>query len=74
MGDLGRRFVECFARAVDDAGLPDHAEFRAVLHAYMQWAVGEVLSYSPAVRWFRRAWPCRLGRGTAFNWNDSYLS
>jgi hemoglobin len=43
--DLGRRFVECFAAAADDAGLPDDREFRAALRAYMEWAVDEVLSY-----------------------------
>lgn len=46
MGDLGARFLECFVGAADDVGLPDDPEFRAVLRAYMQWAVGEVLSYS----------------------------
>jgi hemoglobin len=45
MSDLGRRFVECFALAADDAGLPADPLFRAVLHAYMEWAVAEVLSY-----------------------------
>jgi hemoglobin len=45
--DLGERFVACFAQAADDAGLPDDPEFRQVLNAYMQWAVGEVMSYSP---------------------------
>jgi hemoglobin len=45
MGELGRRFVECFVAAADDAGLPDDPEFRAALRAYMEWAVGEVLSY-----------------------------
>jgi hemoglobin len=45
MSDLGRRFVECFDRAADDAGLPDDPEFRAALHAYMRWAVDEVLAY-----------------------------
>ena len=45
MTDLGRRFVECFVRAADDAGLPDDREFRSALRAYMQWAVDEVLSY-----------------------------
>jgi hemoglobin len=45
MGELGRRFVACFVAAADDAGLPDDAEFRAALRAYMEWAVGEVLSY-----------------------------
>jgi hemoglobin len=47
MSDLGRRFVECFARAADDAGLPDDPELRAALNAYMQWAVDQVLSYGP---------------------------
>lgn len=45
--DLGARFVACFVQAADDAGLPDDPEFRASLRAYMEWAVGEVLSYSP---------------------------
>ena len=43
--DLGRRFVDCFVRAADDAGLPEDPEFRAALRAYMQWAVDEVLAY-----------------------------
>jgi hemoglobin len=46
MTDLGRRFVECFVAAADDAGLPAEPEFRAALRAYMQWAVDDVLSYS----------------------------
>jgi hemoglobin len=45
--DLGARFVACFVQAADDAGLPDDPEFRAGLRAYMEWAVGDVLSYSP---------------------------
>jgi hemoglobin len=47
MSDLGRRFVDCFVLAADDAGLPEDPEFRAVLRAYMQWAVDDVLVYSP---------------------------
>jgi hemoglobin len=47
MGDLGQRFVECFIQAADDAGLPGDPEFRAVLRAYMEWAVADVLAYSP---------------------------
>ena len=47
MGDLGRRFVTCFDAAADDAGLPDDAEFRRVLHDYMEWAVADVLVYAP---------------------------
>jgi hemoglobin len=45
--DFGPRFVDCFVRAADDAGLPDDTEFRAGLRAYMEWAVGQVLAYSP---------------------------
>lgn len=48
MSDLGRRFVDCFVAAADDAGLPADAEFRAALRAYMEWAVADVLVYSPA--------------------------
>jgi hemoglobin len=45
MTDLGRRFVECFVRAADDAGLPEDPEFRAALRSYMEWAVADVLSH-----------------------------
>ena len=45
--DLGQRFVQCFVRAADDAALPDDADFRAALRSYMEWAVREVLAYSP---------------------------
>ena len=48
MTDLGRRFVACFIAAADDAGLPDDAEFRASLRAYMEWAVKEILALGPA--------------------------
>jgi hemoglobin len=47
MGDLGERFVRCFDQAMDDAGLPDEPEFRAAMHAYMCWAVDDVLVYAP---------------------------
>ena len=46
--DLGERFVACFVQAADDAGLPEDAEFRAGLRAYMEWAVGEVMDYAPS--------------------------
>ncbi len=45
--DLGDRFVECFVRAADDVGLPDDPEFRHGLRSYMEWAVSQVMSYSP---------------------------
>ncbi|WP_129666009.1 group II truncated hemoglobin [Phytoactinopolyspora endophytica] len=63
MSDLGRRFVECFTLAADDAGLPDEPEFRAALRAYMEWAVGDMLRYPdsdaavpPAMRVPRWSW------------------
>jgi hemoglobin len=46
--DLGERFVTCFMQAADDADLPADADFRASLRRYIEWAVGEVQSYSPA--------------------------
>ena len=45
MSDLGERFIRCFDRAADDAALPEDPAFRAALHAYMCWAVGDVLAY-----------------------------
>jgi hemoglobin len=45
--DLGERFVSCFVQAADDAALPDDPGFRASLREYIEWAVREVLSYSP---------------------------
>ena len=45
--DLGERFVACFVHAADDAGLPEDPRFREVLRQYMEWAVQDVLSYSP---------------------------
>jgi hemoglobin len=45
MTDLGRRFVDCFVVAMDDAGLPDDAEFRAAMQAYMESAVVEFVAY-----------------------------
>jgi hemoglobin len=45
--DLGDRFVACFVQAADDAGLPEDPELRLSLRAYMEWAVRDVLAYSP---------------------------
>jgi hemoglobin len=45
MTDLGRRFVDCFVAAADDADLPDDADFRAALRAYMEWAVQQFNAY-----------------------------
>jgi hemoglobin len=46
--DMGTRFVACFMQAVDDARLPDDPVFRTALRSYMDWAVGEVILYSPS--------------------------
>jgi hemoglobin len=45
--DLGEGFLECFLAALDDAGLPDDAEFRAALGAYVEWAISRVDEYAP---------------------------
>jgi hemoglobin len=42
LGDLNRRFLDCFTQAMDDAGLPDDASFRAAMRGYLQWAIGEI--------------------------------
>ena len=47
MSDLARRFVDCFTAAADDAGLPEDAEFRGALRAYMEWAVGDIALSHP---------------------------
>ncbi len=44
--EFGERFLDCFVRALDDAGLPDDPEFRAAMRAYMRWAVDNMLTYS----------------------------
>ena len=46
MGDLPKRFYDCFVAALDDAGLPDDQEFRTAMQAYMRWAVDNVMAYS----------------------------
>ena len=46
--ELAARFVACFVQAADDAQLPADPYLRACLRQYMEWAVGEVDSYSPA--------------------------
>ncbi len=46
--DLGQRFIDCFVKAADDAGLPADPEFRSARRVYMTWAVSEVMSYAPA--------------------------
>jgi len=45
--DLGDRFVACFVAALSGARLPEDAELRAALTAYIRWATDEVMGYSP---------------------------
>ena len=45
--DFGSRFVACFDLAVEDAGFPDDANLRRVLHDYMVYATNEVDDVSP---------------------------
>lgn len=72
VNDLGRRFLECFLLAADDAGLPDDAEFRVALRAYMEWALTDQLAFPddatavprgrPVPRW---SWDGLQPHGTA---------
>jgi hemoglobin len=55
--DLGTRFVRCFVQATDDAGLPDDPAFRTALREYMEWAVAQVMSYSPHGSWVENGLP-----------------
>lgn len=43
LSDLGRRFVDCFVAAMDDAGLPADPEFRAAMRGYLEWATGAIV-------------------------------
>ncbi len=47
MADLGERFLRCFDQAADDADLPADPALRAAMHAYMRWAVDDVMAYAP---------------------------
>lgn len=44
---MAGRFVRCFDLAVADAGLPEDASFRQVLHDYITWATRDVDEYTP---------------------------
>jgi hemoglobin len=45
--ELGRRFLDCFVHALDDAAIPDDPELRAALTSYMAWAVEQFMAYAP---------------------------
>jgi len=40
-----QRFLACFLAAADDVGFPE--DVKPVLKAYMEWALAEVVRYSP---------------------------
>ncbi len=44
----GEAFAACFVEALDDAGWPQDEQLRAVLRAYIEWAVADVMAVSPA--------------------------
>lgn len=41
------RFEACFLAALDDARLPEDAEFRQAMRAYIHWATRDVNKYGP---------------------------
>jgi hemoglobin len=47
MTSLGWLSVECFVLAPNEAGLPDDPQSRALLHAYVEWAVKDVALARP---------------------------
>ena len=42
--DMDRRAIECFDRAIEDAGLASNARLREVLHDYFAWATTTIMS------------------------------
>jgi hemoglobin len=44
---FGARFVNCFVAAFDDVGLPEDERLRSAMRAYMEWAMADVLTYTP---------------------------
>lgn len=46
--DFEERFLACFMAALDDADVSDDPTLRSALEAYMTWALGDVLQYSPS--------------------------
>jgi len=45
--DWAERFCACFLQAVDDARLPGDSEFRRSLREYIEFAVQDIVTYSP---------------------------
>jgi hemoglobin len=45
--DWADRFSRCFLQAIDDARLPDDPEFRRGLREYIEFAVQDIVRYSP---------------------------
>ena len=45
--EWGDRFEACFIQGMDDAGLPDDADFRQAMRDYIHWATRQVNRHSP---------------------------
>jgi hemoglobin len=43
--EMDERAIECFERAVEDAGLPDDAALRATIVAYFRWSIERMSAY-----------------------------
>jgi hemoglobin len=43
--EMDARAIDCFERAVEDAGLPDDPALRATLVAYFRWSVERMSAY-----------------------------
>ena len=43
--EMDERAIDCFARALDDAALPDDARLRETLLAYFRWATSDMATY-----------------------------
>src|SRR5262249_32216854 len=61
--EMDERAQVCFARALDDAGLPNHEALRATLKAYFRWATAAMAAYPssaadvpPGLRLSRWSW------------------
>src|SRR5438046_10014108 len=45
--EWGDRFETCFIQAIDDAHLPDDADFRKALREYIHWATRDANTVAP---------------------------
>jgi hemoglobin len=55
--EMDRRSEDCFALAMDDAGLPDNPRLRETLTAWFHWGVGLMDSYPESAKAVPRRLP-----------------